>query len=192
MHVSLSILCQYLFGITFFCSPFSFCHPSLQPRTGQTLLFALPQHACSSLHPPRAQLHRFQSCHWFGERANAQHTLGHHYLAEGARGTNRFGVHINSWRRGRDGPGSQTKDKVLLPASREQSRRLQGLNLRSPGLSLAALDSRRQCYQMVMVQAEPTESTAEMGWMWLRFLWAPRQRGAQLPRLAGAVEVENA
>lgn len=28
MHVSLSILCQYLFGITFFCSPFSFCHLS--------------------------------------------------------------------------------------------------------------------------------------------------------------------
>lgn len=151
--------------------------------------FVSPQHSCSFLCPSRAQLHRFQSCHWFGERANAQHTLGHHYIAGGARGANRFGVHINSWR---GGPGSQTKDKVLLPASREQGRCLQGLNLRSPGLSLAALDSGRRCYQMVMVQAEPTESAAEMGWMWLRFLRAPRQRGAQLPRLAGAVEVENA
>lgn len=125
--------------------------------------------------------------------------LGHHYIAGGARGANRFGVpdvcmksQINSWRGGRGSPGSQTKYKVLLPASREQSRCLQDLNLRSPGLSLAALDSRRQCYQMVMVQAESMESTAEMGWMWLRFLWAPSQRGAQLPRLAGAVEVENA
>jgi len=80
---------------------------------------------------------------------------------------------------------------ALLPA-REKSRSLQGLNFRSPGLSLAGFDSCRRCYQMAVVQSESIKSDAETCWMWITFHWAPSQRGAQVPRLAGAVEVENA